>query len=338
MKVQPSPVLELCYAFFRTVAPEKHHSGATLPWLRRLEVEQPDWLAAVREAFEGEGLTGFEPLLMACTLGYALDADTSRFLNDLPRLPEQMLHDLDLGARSRSRGANGRGEPRRGLRSNYEQLSAGTTYDALQRAMPGLWAALLADWEGEGESAARAASEELLRRAEGTGDLLSALPPHHFVSLETSVKELRSREAGVRIIVAPLYFAAMGGFKFEVGDAHYLGYGIRSERLFKKRQEQTENLAGRLRAFSDPTRLLLLVLISRLRRFPLTVGDLARQLGVSQPTASGHLKLLRDLELVEVVRRGNRSYYRVLREPISEALEELTELLLLRDDAGPQER
>lgn len=60
-------------------------------------------------------------------------------------------------------------------------------------------------------------------------------------------------------------------------------------------RERTEALARRLRAVADPTRLALLRLLA-LR--PRTVGELASELAVSQPTVSNHIKVLRETSLV----------------------------------------
>jgi DNA-binding transcriptional ArsR family regulator len=41
----------------------------------------------------------------------------------------------------------------------------------------------------------------------------------------------------------------------------------------------------------------------------LTVGDIAERIGVSQPTVSHHLAILRDAELVTVDKQGRESFY-----------------------------
>jgi DNA-binding transcriptional ArsR family regulator len=61
-----------------------------------------------------------------------------------------------------------------------------------------------------------------------------------------------------------------------------------------------------LAALADPTRRALLDL---LRRAPLSVGDLARQMPVSRPAVSQHLKILKEGRLVREHRRGTRHYF-----------------------------
>jgi DNA-binding transcriptional ArsR family regulator len=63
-----------------------------------------------------------------------------------------------------------------------------------------------------------------------------------------------------------------------------------------------------LDALGDPTRRAVL---ERLRRGPLAVGDIARDLPVSRPAVSQHLRVLRRAGLVAERREGARRVYRV---------------------------
>jgi DNA-binding transcriptional ArsR family regulator len=59
-----------------------------------------------------------------------------------------------------------------------------------------------------------------------------------------------------------------------------------------------------LAVLADPTRRALLDL---LRRKPLPVGEVARQMPVSRPAVSQHLKILKNAQLVREHRHGTRS-------------------------------
>ena len=61
-----------------------------------------------------------------------------------------------------------------------------------------------------------------------------------------------------------------------------------------------------LAVLADPTRRSLLDL---LRRKPLPVGELARQMPVSRPAVSQHLKILKEAQLVREYRHGTRHYF-----------------------------
>ena len=70
------------------------------------------------------------------------------------------------------------------------------------------------------------------------------------------------------------------------------------------------------------------MLFRSLSQFPLTVGDLATQVGVSQPTTSGHLKLLKEMGLVQVSKSGNRSYYHLDEQAVREVIGNLQRSLV----------
>ena len=61
-------------------------------------------------------------------------------------------------------------------------------------------------------------------------------------------------------------------------------------------------------ALGDPTRREIL---ERLRERPRPVGELARELPVSRPAVSQHLRILKDAGLVRDSKDGTRRLYRV---------------------------
>jgi ArsR family transcriptional regulator len=69
-----------------------------------------------------------------------------------------------------------------------------------------------------------------------------------------------------------------------------------------------ETLLHSLRALAEPTRLRLVLLCARSE---LTVSELTRILGQSQPRISRHLKLLCEADILERVREGTWSFYRL---------------------------
>jgi len=68
-------------------------------------------------------------------------------------------------------------------------------------------------------------------------------------------------------------------------------------------------------ALADPTRRSALDL---LRRGPTSVGAIADALAITQPTASKHLKVLRDVGLVRVERDAQRRIYAIDTRPLAE--------------------
>jgi DNA-binding transcriptional ArsR family regulator len=79
-------------------------------------------------------------------------------------------------------------------------------------------------------------------------------------------------------------------------------------------QELTRMEADLCTALTDPTRLLILYALDDR---PCTVGELAQELQISQPSISRHLKVLRDRGLVHGVRQGTSIQYQLTdRRPI----------------------
>ncbi|MFJ5566172.1 ArsR/SmtB family transcription factor [Lysinibacillus xylanilyticus] len=67
-----------------------------------------------------------------------------------------------------------------------------------------------------------------------------------------------------------------------------------------------------LSALSESNRMNIVEL---LRQGPLTVGEIADQLGLRQPQTSKHLKVLSDNVIVEVQAEANRRIYKLRPEP-----------------------
>jgi len=86
--------------------------------------------------------------------------------------------------------------------------------------------------------------------------------------------------------------------------------------------DEAERLAAALKALADPARLRLLSLIQAQPGSEACVCNLTEPLGLSQPTVSHHLKVLREAGLVEREQRGNWAYFTVVHAPIA-ALREL---------------
>ena len=87
--------------------------------------------------------------------------------------------------------------------------------------------------------------------------------------------------------------------------------------------EAAAELAGMLKALSDPVRLRLLSVVASHTGGEACVCDISAGIDVSQPTVSHHLKVLRTAGLLDSERRGSWVYYRV----IPEALQRLSLVL-----------
>ena len=72
--------------------------------------------------------------------------------------------------------------------------------------------------------------------------------------------------------------------------------------------DQAERLAPAFKALGDPVRLRLLSLIAA-KRGEVCVCDLTNAFAVTGPTISHHLRVLREVGLIQCERRGTWGYY-----------------------------
>ncbi|MBI3740006.1 MAG: winged helix-turn-helix transcriptional regulator [Chloroflexi bacterium] len=77
-------------------------------------------------------------------------------------------------------------------------------------------------------------------------------------------------------------------------------------------------------ALSDPTRLLILYVLAE---GPRNVTELANELKIIQPTASRHLKVLRERGLVYTVRQGTTITYHLSDPRLIQALDMLRSVM-----------
>jgi len=77
-------------------------------------------------------------------------------------------------------------------------------------------------------------------------------------------------------------------------------------------------------ALSDPTRILMLYALSEK---PLNVTELTHELDIPQPTASRHLKVLRERGLVQTTRQGTTITYHLSDQRLIQALDLLRSVM-----------
>ena len=86
----------------------------------------------------------------------------------------------------------------------------------------------------------------------------------------------------------------------------------------KLTEEAIEGVAERFRILSEPIRLRIL---QALQVGELTVTELTREIDISQPNASKHLRILQDAGLLRRDQRGNSVYYAIADDSIFELCE-----------------
>ena len=81
-------------------------------------------------------------------------------------------------------------------------------------------------------------------------------------------------------------------------------------------EEESTRLAACFKALADPARVQILSRLSA--EDEVCVCVLTDGSGLSQPTISHHLKILREAGLVTSIRRGTWAYYRLVPEALAE--------------------
>jgi DNA-binding transcriptional ArsR family regulator len=80
------------------------------------------------------------------------------------------------------------------------------------------------------------------------------------------------------------------------------------------------------KAFGDPSRLRIVVLLSS---GEMTVNDIVEKVGLSQPTVSRHLGILRDSDIVIDRREGQKVYYSLNRNSVKNCCSGFCECLAI---------
>ncbi len=94
----------------------------------------------------------------------------------------------------------------------------------------------------------------------------------------------------------------------------------------RQTSDELHELHARLcKAIADPKRLLI---ITELRNGPMTVGDLAEALEISQSNASQHLAILRDRGILESQKEGLNVYYSLRGKKVVKAIDLLREFMV----------
>jgi len=130
----------------------------------------------------------------------------------------------------------------------------------------------------------------------------------------------RQREGSLEVLLAPCALFGKGLYLDLPGQV-LVGFGVTGPDAAAR--GRTEQIARRLRAVADPTRLAIL---DHLAQGGASVTDIARVFALSQPTVSSHIRKLRDAGLVTAQRAGTRIEVTVDQEQLATLGSELAGL------------
>jgi DNA-binding transcriptional ArsR family regulator len=166
-----------------------------------------------------------------------------------------------------------------------------------------VWRFAASAWDRTGRAAvveACAAWETRLATGAAIEDLV---PPRHPL---TRADHLGFDDLFVQrteFALSPLYFCLSGGHVIDLYEFVHIAVPA-SDLLPVRKVRDAAYISDRLRVLAEPTRVHILI---QLFSAPSGVMELARALRLSQPTVSGHVKILRDAGLVQARRFGART-------------------------------
>jgi DNA-binding transcriptional ArsR family regulator len=181
-----------------------------------------------------------------------------------------------------------------------------------------VWRAAEAAWVATGRRVALDACQIWKSRLKSGVPIDTLVPPRHPL---TRADELGYDDLFIErseYVVSPLYFCMSGGHLVDVGAFVHIGVPA-SDLLPVRKVRDAAFVAYRLRVLSEASRVHILI---QLLSAPAGVMEIARALRLSQPTVSGHLKVLREAGLAQPRRMGTRTVFVASRKRVERLLED----------------
>jgi DNA-binding transcriptional ArsR family regulator len=281
IRVAPSAALELMWLIHFSGASHANPEFALLEELRQRHGPE------LRKVWGDHPQYSSEMLVLAHRSGTMLDLDLKRFFNRL----DASISDQSPLPSLRSESASERELISERLDRLRSDAALRKRYvDVLQA----LWSDVLDDWEGAGLAAVAAEAQKWARALESGTPYRELLRVQHIWPPRPETDTFAdAAEAEGNLIMTPSWF---GGHisVLEFDGLVYVGRGIQiGEPSLKQVATQ---VSSHIKALADPTRLAILL---RLAREPASVTEIARQFGLSQPTVSAHVQVLREAGLLE---------------------------------------
>lgn len=310
--VEPSAPMELVWLGHQLLNPRPEVA-------ERFAVMGAERAALVAErlrSFWDDGVSGGvgELLVLADHAGLLFAQDLDELLNDLPVWEGDLSQ---VGLRSESAADRPRFIKRLTVLQRDPQTRrryAGVLRD--------IWEPMRPEWETTGLPAVLAACRWVGRRLDQGAELEEMLPALAKVTAKKAewgaiVDE--ALEKG-RLVLNPGYFVLSWNF-WDLPQHVVVGFNGNPDPLADAKKVG-QQLAPRLRALGDPTRLTILLYLAER---PTSVGEVARRFELAQPTVSAHLRALRGAGLVAGTRSEGRTVYHVEQERLAELLQELAD-------------
>ena len=189
---------------------------------------------------------------------------------------------------------------------------------AYREMLAGVWRLASGPWDREGRVAVAEACRAWKAKLDSGEKLEALMPPRHPLSRadESGLDDLFDRLP--EFDLSPLYFCLSGGLVVDLRDHVHIAVPA-SDLLPVRKTRDAMFVAGRMRVLSEVTRVRILL---QLLTSPAGAVEISRVLDLSQPTVSGHLKVLREAGLIQPKRFGGRSVMVASRRRIERLIED----------------
>ena len=182
-----------------------------------------------------------------------------------------------------------------------------------------LWDAIEPYWERQGRREAEATAAGLRARLRHESDLRRLVPGNTFVHKDPYQPLITAARERGELHIIPLGLGGEGQLFWAFPGFLFVGSGLAVGEKLARRRERAESAAARFKVLSDPTRLAILAeLLHADTHNATTVTELASLFGLSQPTVSVHMKMLREAGLLTSRREGNQVSYSAADETLRE--------------------
>jgi DNA-binding transcriptional ArsR family regulator len=181
-----------------------------------------------------------------------------------------------------------------------------------------VWKLVAPAWETRGRPVAFEACARWTSRLDEGLPIEDLMPPRHPLTYADRLGFDDIFTERDEFALSPLYFCLSGGQVVDLADYVHIAVPA-SDLLPVRKVRDAAFVADRLRVLAEPTRVHILI---QLLSAPAGVMDVARSLHMTQPTVSGHLKVLRESGLVQARRAGSRTIFVGSRKRIERLLED----------------
>jgi len=319
MAAKPSPSVEMDWALSGAIRVTRDSQPALCAFYE----EHPDIAEQVRHLWGTEETLSYPGFLELSSLafggGLLFGLETGTFVSSLEKLCLNAPQDLAFDAENQ--------DDRRRLNRRLMLLrNDPAVREHYVEVVTAVWDGLRDVWESLGRPAVDATAAEFHQSMKGRSDVTEFALKHLEESACTDITRdvlsglVEALGGSGELVFVPSFFTAKGLVADLPG---IVIIGIPAKPAGAASRARTEDLARRLKAIADPTRLAIL---DALTQRDMSITDVTNLFGLAQPTVSNHVKQLRDAGVVTSSSEGRKRQLSVRREVVGEIIGALGEI------------